>query len=79
MLAVRARLPKSEQTTLIPCPACSGSGRRLANSRVAEYRVVHCRWCDGSGSTPSMIVFLFRRWMQIRAYNVARGSCYDDG
>lgn len=75
ILAVRARLPKTDQITLVPCPACAGSGRRLLRSRRAEYSQAGCRWCDGSGSTPHSLVRMFRRWTRIRAYNVARGSC----
>lgn len=77
ILAVRASLPPKDQDTLVPCPACNGSGRRVLRGRRAEYSQAECNWCDGRGSTPGTMVRAFHRWTRIRAYNVARGSCYE--
>lgn len=77
ILAVRASLPPQDQDTLVPCPACNGSGRRVLRARRTEYSVATCKWCDGMGSAPNTIVRMFHRWTQIRAYNVARGTCYE--
>lgn len=64
----------AERDTLLPCPACDGGGVHRFDDGT-RYRARICRWCDGTGSVPAAVYVMFRRWMRIRAWNVASGTC----
>lgn len=51
-----------ERGTLIPCPACDGSGliRLDTDPEGRSYRMFGCPWCNGRGTTTSEMIRLYR-------------------
>lgn len=73
-LKLRLERPTEDRVTLLPCPACDGSGRRILELE-GRYRMKPCRWCHGSGAVEHGMIRLFSRWRGILAWNRARGTC----
>jgi DnaJ-class molecular chaperone len=55
-----------DRGTLIPCPACDGSGlvRLDTDDTGQSYRMYGCPWCDGRGSTTSHMIKLYREFQR---------------
>jgi DnaJ-class molecular chaperone len=73
MLA-RAALPRDRQETLMPCPACEGTGQKTVEIDY-KYKMLPCRWCDGRGAVPRSVFAVFERWQRIRLVNRLTGRC----
>jgi len=73
-LALRRQLPVENRDTLMPCPACSGEGKRLVEV-YGRYRQMPCRWCQGNGAVPLIITAAWARWQRIKMTNKIAGRC----
>jgi DnaJ-class molecular chaperone len=72
----RVRVPSTERETLLPCPACEGSGLKPLETEDGQYRVVKCRWCQGNAVVDKTVYLLFRRWIRIYNHNRILGGCH---
>lgn len=59
----RKKLPGGDQETLLPCPACDGTGTKTISSGL-RYRIVGCPWCDDTGVVTSNLIAVYRRFLK---------------
>ena len=59
----RKKLDVDHRDTLLPCPACEGSGKLVDKDDVI-YLEKLCPWCDGNGHTDRSIIAIYREYIR---------------
>lgn len=67
--ATRLSLGPSDRPTLLPCPACTGTGRHTIEIPGGRYKGKDCVWCGASGSIDHFVMRLWVRWLKLRNVN----------
>ncbi len=74
-LKARKTLPPEERETLLPCEACAGKGTYTFELGVGRYKMKQCRWCQGVGCVPKLMLKAYVRWQRILRFNRMQGAC----